>query len=319
MRRLSIVLVLVLVLVLAAAGTLLGQQRATMADLGPNLPAQPVGIRDLLAVSVYGAPELTRTVRVSEEGTIRLPLIKQRIPVTGLMPVTIEDRIVGALASEQILVDPVVTVNIAEFASRPISVVGAVKRPLTFQASGQTTLLDALAKAEGLAPEAGGEILVTRLAGDGTPLTRRVSVQALLELADPDANLALQGGEEVRVPEVGRVFVVGNVVAPGAFPVSPDQNMTVMKALALSSGLSPFATKEAFIYRPVDSGEKQEIQVELRKIMDRKQDDVELMAGDIFYVPDNRGRRLAANIIDRIVAFGTGTASGALIYSFRSH
>lgn len=316
--RMKSIAMLVALAGLAVPGLVRAQQPART-DLGPNLPPQPVGVSDLLAVSVYGAPELTRTVRVSEEGTLRIPMLQQRVPVAGLMPAAIEERLAAALAQEQILVDPVVTVTIAEFASRPISVVGAVKRPLTFQASGNNTLLDALARAEGLLPEAGDEILVTRASGaDGVPVTRRVSVKDLLERADPAANLALQGGEEVRVPEVGRVFVVGNVNTPGAFAVSQAQGMTVMKALALSEGLAPFATKEAFIYRPVDNGAKQEIEVALRKIMDRKEPDVALMAGDIFYIPDSRGRRLASNIIDRIVAFGVGTGSGALIYSLRN-
>ena len=90
--------------------------------------------------------------------------------------------------------------------------------------------------------------------------------------------------------------------------------MTVMKALAMSEGLTRFATKQAYIYRPSD-GSKQEVLVELRKIMDRKSPDVELQAGDIFYVPDNRKGRMTSNVIDKIVSFGAGTASGAIVLS----
>lgn len=302
------------ILALLTAGAVWGQQPTGAGDLGANLPAQPVGAGDLLAVAVYGAPELTRTVRISQEGTLRLPMLQQRIEARGRMPAEIETSIAQALAGEKILVDPVVTVTIAEFASRPISVVGAVRKPLTFQATGRTTLLDALARAEGLNDDAGTEILITKSV-DGTPITRRVSVRDLLELADPGANLALEGGEEVRIPEVGRVFVVGNVTRPGGFPVADAQGMTLLKALALAEGLAPFATKEAFIYRPVDGGAKQEILVELRKVMDRKSPDVALTAGDILYVPDNRKGRMTAGIIDKIVSFAAGTVSGALILS----
>jgi polysaccharide biosynthesis/export protein len=301
------------VLLLCALGY--AQPRATSAEQGANLPAQPVGPSDLLAVSVYGAPELTRTVRVSPEGSIRLPMLKQPIAVEGLMPEEIERSLAAALTATQILVDPVVTVTIAEFASRPISVAGAVRKPLTFQASGRTTLLDALARAEGLNPEAGAEILVTRAAGpEGVPVTRRIAVKNLLEAADPAANVLLEGGEEIRVPEVGRVFVVGNVTRPGAFPLADAEGMTLLKALALAEGLSRFASKEAYIYRPVD-GAKQEIIVELRGVMDRKRPDVALAAGDILYIPDNRRARLTSNVIDKLVSFAAGTASGALVLS----
>ncbi|HEY2842632.1 MAG TPA: hypothetical protein VGJ09_03240, partial [Bryobacteraceae bacterium] len=58
---------------------------------------------------------------------------------------------------------------------------------------------------------------------------------------------------------------------------------------------------------------KQEIVVELRKILERKTPDVALAAGDIFYIPDNRSGRVTASVIEKVVSFGAGTASGALI------
>src|SRR5579862_8415483 len=132
---------------------------------GANLPAQTIGSADLLAISVYGAPEFTRTVRVSTEGLIRLPMLREQIDARGLMPAEVEMRIAAALAQEEILVDPAVTVTIAEYHSRPISVMGAVRSPLTFQALGKTTLLEALTRAQGLSEDAGPEILLTRTAG----------------------------------------------------------------------------------------------------------------------------------------------------------
>jgi polysaccharide export outer membrane protein len=305
------------VAMLAALPTVFAQERlpASGTPAGANLPAQPAGEGDLLAVTVYGAPELTRSVRVSPEGSIRLPMLEHAMEVRGLMPEQIEGRIALALAGEQILVDPVVTVTLAEIASRPIRVAGSVRRPVTFQADGRTTLLDALSRAEGLAPEAGHEILVTYPAAAGQPaLTTRVLVKDLLENADPGANLALAGGEEVRVPEVGRVFVVGNVTKPGGFPMADANGMSVMKALALAEGLSPFAAKVAYVYRPGE-GAKLEVPIELRKIMDRKNPDVELRAGDILYIPDNRRSRMTANVLDKVISFAAGTASGALVLS----
>lgn len=280
---------------------------------GANLPPKPVAIHDLLSISVYGAPELTRTVRVSEAGAIRLPMLAEPVTVLDLRPEEAETVVANALVAAQLLVDPVVTVNIAEYATRPVNVVGAVRRPLTFEIYEETTLLDALARAEGLTEDAGTDILVTTRGTGGVPLTRRVSVAELLEYANPDANLTLKGGEEVRVPEVGRVFVVGNVVRPGAFPLTNSDGMTLLKALALAEGLAPFAKKEAYIYRPTDSGDKEEIEVALRDIMDRESGDVSLLAGDILYVPDNRAGRVTANVLDKIVGFASGTASGALV------
>jgi hypothetical protein len=97
-----------------------------------NLPTQPVGPDDLLALSVYDSPELTRTVRVDANGNIRLPMLKDPIPVQGMVPSQVETTIVKSLTQGKVLVDPIVTVTIVEYQSRPVNVVGAVKNPLVF-------------------------------------------------------------------------------------------------------------------------------------------------------------------------------------------
>jgi polysaccharide export outer membrane protein len=304
---------------IALAANALGGERlpAAAPDTGANLPTRLVGVNDLLAVTVYGAPELSRTARVDTEGLVRLPMLRERIEARGLLPAEIETKIAEVIQREQILVDPVVTVAIAEYGSRPVSVAGAVRHPLTFDAHSNITLLEALARAEGLSPEAGGEILVTRLPADpsSTPLVERVSVKDLIEAANPAANLLLEGGEEIRVPEAGRVFVVGTVRKPGAYRLDDSGAMSVLKSLALAEGLAPFSAKEAYIYRQNDGGERQETVVPLRKIMDRKAEDVALRPNDVFYIPDNRRGRLTAVALERALSFAVGTASGALIYS----
>jgi len=284
-----------------------------------NLPLQKIGPNDLVALSVYQAPEFTRTVRVGAEGRLRLPMVKQTIRAEGLLPSELEAAVAEALIHEQILVDPVVTISIVEYHSRPISVAGAVKKPTTFQAIGAVTLLDALTRSEGLTQDAGPEILVTRRQpgpdGDLVSLVQRIPVSGLIDAADPELNLRLYGGEEIRVPEAGRIFVVGNVKKPGSYPVKDASDTTVLKMLALSEGLAPFAGKQAYIYRREDgTGTKNEIAIELRHIMDRKAPDVPLQPQDILYIPDNRGRRISLTALERAIAFGTATASGVLIW-----
>jgi polysaccharide biosynthesis/export protein len=286
---------------------------------GTNLPARPLMANDLLSVAVYGAPELTRTVRVSSAGTIRMPMLERTIEVTGLMPSDVEVRIAAALTAEEILVGPAVTVTVAEYYSRPISVAGAVRLPLTFRVYEKTSLLEALTRAQGLSPEAGTEVLVTLPAkrlGD-PPVIQRIPVKGLIDGADPELNLVLEGGEEVRVPAVGRVYVMGNVKKPGAFPLENAAGMTVLKALALAEGLAPYPTKQAYIYRREDTAPgdaAKELPVELRKILDRKSPDVALGANDILYIPDNRSARLTAETIEKVIGFGAATTSGVLVY-----
>ena len=305
-----------LLICLVAAGSLWGQERlpAASTEAGANLPPRPIAVGDLLAISVYGAPELSRTARVNPQGAIRLPMLQSQIQARGATPAELEERVSAALGDAHILVDPSVVITIAAYATRPIRVAGAVRHPLTFEATGPVTLLEALTRAEGLSGDAGPDILVTRPGADTAtgPFTKRIAVRDLIEKADPAANLILTGEEEVRVPEAGRVYVVGNVKKPGAFLVGDAAGVSVLKALALAEGLAPFSTKLAYIYRPGEGGQR-EIPVPLRRIMDRKEPDVVLEAGDIFYVPDNRSGRITASALDKAVSFAAGTASGALI------
>lgn len=282
---------------------------------GSNLPLQRVGPEDLLSLNVYDAPEFTRSVRVASDGTIRLPMLKDTIRVAGLMPNEVETLVAEALKRDQLLVDPFVTVNVIEYHSRPISVTGAVKTPTIFQAVGSVTLLDALARAGGLVPDqAGAEIVVTKPNGDtNTQLVQRIPVKALFADSDPALNISLTGGEEIRVPDVGKIIVAGSVLHPGPVPVLDGAPNTVITAIAQAQGTVQYFSHTAYIYRPDDKGAIHEIKVNLGKIMARKEPDITLQARDILYVPDSSGRRITQNTINSLTGVGAGVST-AMVY-----
>jgi polysaccharide export outer membrane protein len=282
-----------------------------------NLPTQRVGPDDLLSVSVADCPELTHNFRVLGDGTLALPLLKERIPANNKLPGELEVEIASALKREELLVEPIVSVSVAEYRSLPVSVFGAVKHPLTFQAAGSVTLLDALTRAEGLTQDAGPEILVSRQHTDGKEgaLIRRIPVKGLLEDADPALNIRLYGGEEVRVPDTGRVYVIGNVKRTGAFPMGDNNDTTVLKVLAMTEGLLPYTNKDAFVYRrEAGKTDRNEIAVPLTRIMQHKAPDIPLQANDIFYIPDSHGKRITAETIRTLTGFGVQAAAGILIW-----
>ncbi len=298
----------VYLLLLAGA---VGTSWAQVPLAAPNLPVHRIGPNDLISISIFGEPDLSRTVRVGSDEAIRLPLVRQRVKADGLMPEELDQAIGKAFEAEQILVHPWVTVTVSEYHTLlPVSVAGAVRNPVTFEPNGKMTLLEAITRAGGLLPEAGPEILVTRSAREPV---QHIPVRALIDAADPSVNLALQGGEEIRVPEAGKIFVVGNVKLPGAFPVHDGSDSTVLKAIALTEGLAPYASNEAYIYRRDASGSPNQIPVDLGRIMQRKSPDVPLLANDIFYIPDRSGKRLALSVLEKVVLFGTGIST-AFIY-----
>ena len=329
-------------LLLSGLSALAQSRPATVFDTASaNLPAQPIGANDLLSIHVYDAPELSRTVRVSSDGYIKVPILPSRLRVAGKLPLELETLIATALIDAEILVKPLVTVSLAEYHSRPINVIGAVKNPLTFQADGPTTLLEALAKAGGLTDNAASEILVTsasvttgeaRRGPDALPTgeelapgsvvaasssrveTVHILVKHLLNGSDPSLNRVLSGGEEISVPAAGRVVILGNVKKPGAYPVRDSSEGTVLQILALAEGLTVFSTKDAYIYRPRGSDPRAEIPVKLDAILKRKSPDVPLLPDDILYIPDDKGRRLGMAALERVLMFGSTAGATALIY-----
>lgn len=261
---------------------------------------------------------MTHNFRVRGDGTLALPLLKERISANQKLPGEIEIEIADALKKEQLLVEPIVSVSVAEYRSLPVSVLGAVKHPLTFQAAGSVTLLDAITRAEGLSQDAGPEILIThpqQTGGAPTSLIQRISVKGLIELGDPGLNIRLYGGEEVRVPETGRVYVIGNVKRTGAYPIGDGDDTTVLKVIAMTEGLLQYTNKNAFIYRREGGkSDRSEIPVELSRIMTHKAPDIHLQPNDILYIPDSTGKRISAETIRTLTGFGVQAATGILIW-----
>ena len=316
-------------LAVAVASSISAQQPADSKQAGAEAPAisdssnlsqERLGREDLISITVYDSPELTRNVRIGADGNIRLPMVRQRIPAAGSIPAELESAITAALVDEHVLVNPVVTVSVAEYHSRQITVVGAVRNQTMFQAGGTVTLLEAITRAGGLSDNVGSEILISRpsssVNGTSVTLTERIPVRSLLDPANPASSIRLEGGENIRVLEAGRIFVVGNVKHPGPLQVTDGSANTVLKAVTLAGGLDSFSSHEAYIYRAEADGGNSQIPVEIKKIMTFKSPDVPLMSNDMLYVPTANGQKTTAKVVT--ITMGVGLAiAGILLYVFR--
>lgn len=279
-----------------------------------NLGTNPVGVGDLIFVSISGSPDLSRSFRVDPSGSITMGLSHKAIHVAGLTPDKIADAVADDLKAEQILVAPIVSVSVLDYRSRQVVVSGSVRTPGVVQDLGALTVSEAIAKSQGLMPEAGPDAIVTRgPSGPDAGQVIRVPLKKVLSGADPELNVQVHGGDRIDVPEAPKVYLVGNLKLPGIYPLTESGGTTVMKALAMSQGQLPFTTKEAYIYRDVN-GERKEIPVPLRKILKRDAPDVALLANDILYVPENGARHATAAVLDRLAGFGTSVGSGLLVY-----
>ena len=294
------------------------QRSGSVSNPLSNISLDPVGPGDLISIYVADYPEITRSYRVSIAGSIELPVLKKPLTVNHMLSDEIEKEVSKALVGAGLLVDPVVSVSVLEYRSKPVTVVGAVRQPITLQAIGALRLLDAISKANGLAPEAGPEMIVSRPALNGMPAyERHISIRELLGKPDSALNIVLQGGEEIRVPAADKLYIVGNVKSPGAYPLDQNGHLTVLQAIALCQGTLGFTQPTAIVYRSLPTAGRKEIDVHLRDILKRRAPDFELQPNDILYIPEKTGQRLSASVIDRIVSFGAVTGSGLIIWGVR--
>jgi polysaccharide export outer membrane protein len=225
------------------------------------------------------------------------------------MPEALRDQIAAALRAQHLLVNPVVDVSVVEYRSRDVTVAGAVKTPSVLQDLGNLRLLGALSQAGGLQPDAGPEVIVET--PDGRE--QRINVRELFDGLHPELNLSVVAGTQIRVPQGQQVFVVGDVKKPGAFPFVNLGDTTVLQLLALSGGLDSFSRNKAYIYRAMPgSAQKQEIEVPLRRILDRKAADVKLAANDILYIPVNGKLKASANVVNHVTGIGNTAVSAAI-------
>lgn len=303
-----------------------------------------VGSGDLLAIEVFDVKELSREVRVSETGTIALPLLPVRLHVAGLSETQVEQKLTEILEANGLVSHPQVSVTVKEKKSKPITVIGAVGHPMVFQAVRPVTLLEVLSEAGGIANDAGSNVIVTRQVSDpgsssdapapaapetpaadansshgaGTvapaspalpPLMLTINLNDLLESGDSKYNIALQGGDVVSIPRAGIVYVMGAVDRPGGFVLSNDrEQMSALKVLALAGGFRRTARPEqAVILRKNGSnGQQQEVAVDLKKVMQRKIEDVRLYPSDILLIPESGGKRAALKAGEIALALGSG-------------
>jgi polysaccharide biosynthesis/export protein len=282
-----------------------------------------LGAGDLIHVDVFDVPDLSRDVRVNSMGEVTLPLVPGEIPVAGLTPFQAQEKFGELLKSNGIVAHPQVTVSIKEQTSAPVSLVGAVAHPFVYQVARPTTLLELIAMAGGLSPDAGDTVIITRppaaeakeggaaTTGAGSallPQSMVIRLKDLLQSGDSSYNVYIHGGEVVTVPRAGIVYVAGAVVQPGGYVLNnASDHMTTMKALALAHGLVPSAKPDhAVILRKDETGKRQEIDVPLKQIMNRKSEDYVLRADDILYVPDSMGKRALYRMGEAMLAVSAG-------------
>lgn len=246
-----------------------------------------IGPKDLLDISVFGLEELNKTVRVSEEGKITLPLLGEVI-AEGLTKGELE-RELSRLLEEKYLKNPQVTVFIQEYQSKRVSVVGAVREPGPYELLGDQTIMQVISKAGGFTPEAGDEIIVVRQFNDGDSMSFKISIEELYYKGNSKLNILLQPNDIINIPvdKAVKIYVYGQVRNPGVLDVRKSNIPTLLQAIAQAGGFSERASKSRVLIKRRDkSGGEIEIKINVKDIIKGKKKDIQLQDNDVVIVPE---------------------------------
>ena len=281
-----------------------------------------IGPEDLLEISVFEDERLNKTVRVSSQGNITLPLIGT-LRVKGHTAGDLEKE-VRELLTEKYFQNPNVSVFIREYRNQRISVMGAVDKPGVFDITGQRTILDMLGMAGGLKEDAGKMLFLIRSPGPGEkgsreaggamPETLVIDIEELLVKGNLGLNLAVTNGDVLNVPVYGKIFVGGEVIKPGGFLLK-GKRMTVSQAIVMAEGLKPTADgtrSTIFRYSGTDS-QRELITINIYSIQKGEAEDLFLKENDIIIVPKSGVKTFFVELRDTIKGiFGIGFSLGSL-------
>jgi polysaccharide biosynthesis/export protein len=231
-----------------------------------------IGSGDLLNISVFDVPELSRDVRVNQSGSIGIPLVPTRVHVAGLTEIQAQQVIADVLQADGLVSHPEVSVLVKEHKSRPITIVGAVVHPMVYDADQSVTLLEALAEAGGITNDAGDTIIVTH------PRAAFVMIPNPEPASTPAPGSADSEPVPSEAPENGSSDAKSNS-NPSAFPAVQDTDKTQVPPSATTN----LQASPSTVPTPLGNITT----VNLSELLERgvMQNNIRLQPGDIVTVP----------------------------------
>ena len=277
-----------------------------------------LGSDDRVSVSVRDVKEIEfKPALIDAAGNLELPYAG-KLHAAGLTTGDLAKVVAERL--KDYINDPHVTVEVTEYGSQPVSVIGAVNKPGVYQLRGRKTLIEVLGLAEGLRNDAGHSITITRRKEWGSiplpgatadpdgPFSARADVAAIMDARSPGANIPIRPHDVIAVPRAEMVYVVGCVRKPGGFVLGEKESITVLQALSMAEGLDhAAASREARIIRAVTGAAKPtEIPVNLENILANKEPDQNLQTNDILFIPNSATKSAALRSVEVAIQMATG-------------
>ncbi|HEX2648833.1 MAG TPA: polysaccharide export protein EpsE [Burkholderiales bacterium] len=226
---------------------------------GAKAAKETLGAGDGVRVTVFQNPDLTTEGRLSESGSVVMPLIGE-VSLAGLTPAQAGHRVAEKLKGGHYILNPQVTVSLLQVRSRQVSVLGQVNHPGKYALEDKTAhLTDILALAGGVAPGGADTVTVTHANGKSSG---SVDVAAMMRTGDTAKNVEIQNGDTIFVGRAPTFYIHGEVQRAGIYRLEP--HMTVMQALAAGGGITLRGTQRGMkIHRRSEQGNLQTLNAKL--------------------------------------------------------
>ncbi len=265
-----------------------------------------IGPGDLLHLQVYDTPEMEQRARVTDAGNIPFSFLGN-VRVASLTPEQAAKQIEGRLIAAGVMLHPQVTVRVEAYATQNVSVMGEVQKPGLYEIDTSHKVVEVLALAGGLTYIADRHITIERYGTSKQKVEYYYSNAAGSALSDDPM---VYPGDTVVVSKAAVVYVLGDVLKPGGYPISTnDSRMTVLQAIALAGYANhTAAVGKSKLVRETPTG-VEEIDLQVSAMEKGKKPDVALLPDDVVYVPFSFMRNIGVN--------GQGilaSASSAAIY-----
>src|SRR5262245_25184472 len=287
---------------------------------GGHLPSYVLGPNDEIVIMSVVAEDIAgKPTRITTSGDLNLPMVG-RIHAAGMTLDQLETEVTERLKTYYR--DPDLAINITQFKSQPVSVMGYVGAPGVVQLEGRKTLIEVLSLVGGLKPDAGTQIKITRRNEWGPiplPSARTEGDYSVAEVGihrdgTPEENIQVLPNDLINVPRGDIVYVMGEVKKPGGFALTDrGRTISLIAVVARAEGTTPTAAlKQTKIIRPVPGAERIEITVNLGEVLKGKTKDIMLQPDDILYVPNSYAKGAFRRTIDSVV----NTAMAVAIYRY---
>ena len=263
----------------------------------------------LLSMTVYDMPEISGELRVDDLGNVDVPMSGE-LHVAGMTLPQAKVAIQQKLVDAQILKNPKINLDVAQYAGENVTVTGEVGSPGRIQLLASHSLSDVLGMVGGETQLAGNTIEVRRTV-DGTLQTLQVKYARSTGNTDEIKAFMVKPGDTITIPRAGIVYVMGAVNRPGGYLMQEDGNLNVTQALSLAMGTAMNAQVDSIrVVRKDANGKLTEIPISYSKMSKGKVQPLTLQAQDLVYVPVSKIK----TVFTQGLGIMSSTAS-ALIYT----